>query len=352
MIIFQSQQIPFKRYSQLQNFVVGNSYIKDILDFLDHWYDPTLSEIIVPTSGSTGTPKKISLSKKSMIKSAEKSASYFKFKSGQRTLLGLPVKYIAGIMMLVRAIESDMDIVLTKPSAENLLDVMNPDEHLDFIPMTPFQLLESYKKHPNNLNRIKKILLGGGPLSQNINVLIPKIKPRLYHGFGMTETITHIAIRELAEDQDSLYEGLPGVRFDVDDQSRLSIHADHLGEVIHTNDIVKLSGEISFKWLGRSDNVINSGGVKLFPEQIELKLASIIKNPFFIYKISDLRLGQRPVLFIESSEMAENDLILRISKALEKYEIPDNIYTIESFQRTSTGKIKRRVTAEKYFANN
>ena len=352
MIIFQSNRIPFAEYKKLESFVSGNNYLQDILDFLDRWNDETVSVIQVPTSGSTGSPKTINLSKSSMIKSAEKSSAYFNFEAGQMTLLGLPAKYIAGKMMLVRAIQSGLDIILTKPSADNLLDSVDSEMRIDFIPMTPFQLLSSFKKTPDKFNQIDKILLGGGALTPSIKQLIPQIRSNLYHGFGMTETITHIAVKELKTNRDSLYKALSGIKFEVDDKSRLIIYADHLDEVIHTNDIVQLSGDNKFEWLSRWDNVINSGGIKLYPEQIELKLEPLIKQPFFIYQVSDERLGQRPVLFIESSENGSHNLIQNIDKTLEKFEIPDEIYFVKLFHRTPTGKIQRSVTAEEYWANN
>ena len=164
----------------------------------------------------------------------------------------------------------------------------------------------------------------------------------------MTETITHIAVKKLNHGKQDSYQTLSGVTVSSDSENRLIIAADHLGGIIKTNDVVELNGDTSFRWLSRWDNVINSGGVKLYPEQIESKLASSIEASYFIYGQEDTKLGQRPVLFVESSKIDIPELEVHFMNALDKYERPYKIYTLPTFLRTANGKIKRKATADMY----
>ena len=348
MFVFQRHRIPFTEYHKLNEFVLDSPFLKDIVDFLDIWFDHTQAQVEVATSGSTGTPKVIGLSKAAMTKSALKSAAFFSFEKEHRTLLRLPVRFIAGKMMLVRAIVSEMDIVLEAPSATELLENMNDNEIFHFIPMTPFQFSTGYAKHPNKFKRIKTILLGGGPITTDVSAILPKVDTVVYHGFGMTETITHVAVKKLNHGKQDSYQTLSGVTVSSDSENRLIIAADHLGGIIKTNDVVELKGDTSFRWLSRWDNVINSGGVKLYPEQIESKLASSIEASYFIYGQEDTKLGQRPVLFVESSKIDIPELEVHFMNALDKYERPYKIYTLPTFLRTANGKIKRKATADMY----
>ncbi len=351
MFVFQKHRIPFTEYRKLNEFVPDNLFLKDIVDFLDTWFDDALEDVEVITSGSTGSPKIIRHSKSAMTKSALKSAAVFSYIKGHRTLLGLPVKYIAGKMMLVRAIVSELDIVLEAPTVTELLENMNDTEMFHFIPMTPFQFSEGYYKYPTKFNRIKTILLGGAPITSEVNDILSKIDTAIYHGFGMTETITHIAVKKLNHGKQEFYHTLTGVKVSTDNESRLIITADHIEGIIQTNDVVELKDETSFRWLSRWDNVINSGGIKLYPEQIESKLASCIHASFFIYGEVDARLGHRPVLFMEASNIDLSELQECFVKTLDKYERPNKIYSLKTFLRTANGKIKRKATADMYMTS-
>lgn len=167
----------------------------------------------------------------------------------------------------------------------------------------------------------------------------------------MTETITHIALRQLGSTIPGIFEALDGVTFSVDTEDRLIIQADHIKNTIQTKDVVKLVSNQKFKWLSRYDNVINSGGVKLYPEVIENKLASILKSPFFIYAYDDAVFGQRPVLYIEDAEVDKDNLVVKLKGLLNEYEIPSQIITMTKFVWTETGKIQRKQTAALFDTN-
>jgi len=216
------------------------------------------------------------------------------------------------------------------------------------LPLTPFQFIESYNEDKKSFDHVGTVLLGGGPVGNLETKMAKEVQSNVVHGFGMTETITHIATRNITED---FYTALEGVTFSTH-EGRLIISSDHLEDQIETNDEVELLTPKTFIWVGRSDNVINSGGIKIFPEQVELKIAKLISANYFISSVKDKTLGEKLVLYIESLQASNfHDLKLRLKEILSKYEVPKEVYLLPKFLLTDTGKIRRQGTINKYGSN-
>ena len=331
--------------SFLDEFQTSSSvHLTSICDVIQRWQNDS-DYIEITTSGSTSTPQTIKLLKASMIESALRTQEFFSYTSGDKSLLCLPVKFIGGMMMLIRSIVSDLDLYIVEPSLRTLKGIST---QLDFVPMTPAQLAESIKVDIAEINRIDKILLGGGPVSLSLLRSIEDLEATVYHSFGMTETISHIAIRQLNQTEDNqLFKALRGVHLELDDDRCLIINADYIDKSVHTNDIVDLISNKEFIWKGRKDNVINSGGLKLYPELIEQKIGSFIQSQFIIVGIDDEVLGSKVCLIIESDDIInEQETISALSDILSKYELPKAIFTVPSFARTQTGKIIRTASLE------
>ncbi len=318
-------------------------WVEEVLQLLRDWDNATTYHI--KTSGSTGTPKVISLSKNRMIASAERTIEYFNLDKEDRALLCLPVKYIAGKMMVVRAIIGQMDIVLIEPQSNPLVQL---ETAVDFVAMTPMQLLLAFRDCPQQIGLCRQIILGGGPVSAELQAEIDGYSgdTRFYHTYGMTETITHVAVRPLSDGGLAPFEAVGGVSFEVDGESRLIITAPHLlDDSLLTNDIVDLVDEHSFRWRGRYDHVINSGGVKIHPEEVERNLSSSITHRFFIASVADPLLGEKLIMIIEGNKDSTdlNKLRNGIRIRLTKYERPKLIYFVAKFEETPTGKVIRQV---------
>jgi len=325
----------------------NESYLKDIGVFMTDWLNDN-DYILVNTSGSTGSPKEIKLLKSHMRNSALATGSYFRLNENTKALLCLSAIYIAGKMMLVRAMVLGWDIHLVSPIA-------NPLENLtvsyDFCAMVPLQVEASL----NDLHKIEQLIIGGAPISGSLQEQIQIITTNCYATYGMTETITHVAVKKLNNfssvipnsSKESHYQILPNVSISKDIRDCLVIDAPKVSNnIIITNDIINIHSDTEFEWLGRYDNVINSGGVKLFPEQIEKKLSQLIKERFFVAGIPDEKLGEQLILVIES------DVRQNLSKSeyqkckFSKFEIPKTVFTLPKFIETSTGKIQRKQTLE------
>ncbi len=300
------------------------SWENEIAGFLDEWNSEN-EFILSKTSGSTGTPKEIQLPKSAMKMSAQMTGEFFELKEGMSALLCMPVNFIAGKMMIVRAIELKLKLFLEEPKSRILLK-----ESIDFVPMTPMQVENSF----DSLEKIKILLIGGAPLSDTLRARLLELSTRSFESYGMTETITHIGLKEISEE---FFTTLKGVSIRKDDRDCLVIQTPYFEEEIITNDIVELKNDSEFKWLGRYDNVINSGGIKLFPELIEKKLKPYISEEFILTSIPDKVLGEKLILIIEkeSSNFQLPDSILL------KYETPKEIYFLKTFPRTESGKVQR-----------
>jgi O-succinylbenzoic acid--CoA ligase len=323
----------------------SEEFLNHIADFLIEWFNED-ETIALQTSGSTGTPKKIIATKKQMLYSAAATAKYFNFKENDVAVLALPANYIAGKMMIVRALLSKLNLVCIKPSTHPFL---NLDKNLvvDFMPLTPAQLSDV-----KDTLQVKKILLGGAPVSNELIEQCNNLSAAIYHGYGMTETLSHIALRKInGQDKSTIYTALPNVSFTQDERDCLIIETAFLTQPIITNDIVQLIDNKSFIWKGRFDNVINSGGIKLFAEAIENNISNLIHQNFFIAAIPDKTLGEKLCLFIEGNKLNE-ELLIKLKKnladTLSKYDVPKEIYFIDKFAYTASNKIQRLQTLEQF----
>lgn len=326
----------------------GEPFMQSIGTFLLNWLDHH-DYIEAYTSGSTGIPKKIQLKKQHMVHSALATGEYLGLKPGNAALCCLPADFIAGKMMLVRAIVLGLDLEIVQPSS---MPLALTERNFDFCAMIPMQASKSIY----SLNRIKKLLLGGGAVDEDLELKLSQLHSQVYASYGMTETISHVAIRKVNHTQDKTktYEAMPNVRFSVDERNCLVVDAPRISDhLIHTNDVVELFSPTSFKWVGRQDNMINSGGFKIFPESVELKMKSYIKEPYFITQEEDETYGNIAVLYIQSSAGLYDDLLLRLhqDKQILRYEIPKKIYYVPHFEMTETHKIKRSETVKKYREN-
>lgn len=318
----------------------GLPYQQELGNFLLDWLDDK-DYVIVKTSGSTGKPKKVNIKKQSMVNSAIATGDFFDLKPGDKVLHCLPSNFIAGKMMIVRAIVLGLELDMVQPATLPLIDY---EKDYVFSAFTPMQL----KNFAKYLKNIKTVIVGGGRVSNTIIDLIKDKKPNIYETYGMTETVSHIAVKKLnnfsGEEAEKYFTTLPEISVSKDERGCLVIDAPKLSDdKIVTNDIVEVKSDSSFEWLGRYDNVVNSGGIKLFPEQIESKLQDKIKGEFFITSKEDDTLGEKLILVIEGNK---RDIDNSIFDDLDKYEKPKEIHAISKFIETTSGKIHRRKTLE------
>ncbi|UOY06266.1 AMP-binding protein [Muricauda sp. SCSIO 64092] len=320
----------------------GQDFEKAAGNFLLEWLGPSES-IPVQTSGSTGQPKIIEISKEFMVNSALTTGRFFELKPRSSALLCLSAQHIAGKMMLVRALILGLELDIVAPSSKPLTV---HQKQYGFCAMVPLQVENSLA----DLQNIEKLIVGGAPISKSLRKALAKQRGTIFETYGMTETVTHIAVREIGNVKSGMYETyfrtLPDIQIERDERGCLVIVAPKVAaERIVTNDLVEIRDDTHFKWLGRFDNVINSGGVKLIPERIEEKLAPLIENRFFAFGIPHGQLGEELVLIIEG-DLDREVLQKGIDnlRDLDKFEKPKQILSTPKFVETKNGKIRREET--------
>lgn len=344
-------------YSVQELYSVAYSYIKEGLpyeelagNFLLDWLNESYDTIKLRTSGSTGVPKEIFVSREKMIYSAHLTANCFKMPAKSKVLCCIPANYVAGRMMIVRAMTLGWHLDMVEPKVKALEGVTTK---YDFCALTPLQLSNSL----NQLHLIRKLIVGGAPVSLKLKSMLRGRSTKVYETFGMTETVSHVAYKRINSSnsqQVKPFKSVGQIKFSVDERSCLVIHSDELlDEALVTNDVIELVDEKQFFWKGRLGNVINSAGVKIYPEQVEKKLQLLIETDFIVSSIEDEKLGEKVILLIKNNEKLPHKSVLlgEIKKIDEigKFEIPKEIYYIDEFERTRTGKIDRSASVEELF---
>lgn len=309
----------------------------------------------VHTSGSTGKPKPIVLSRNQMIASARQTIKALDLPQGAPALLCINPAYIGGKMMLVRAMENSMPIKVLEAEANPFLQ-LPVNSRIDFTALVPLQL-ESILQHPHSrslLTKMKAVIVGGAPVSWELRLQLHALPVPVYSTYGMTETVSHIALLHLNDKENSpYYQGFPEVSLSQDKRGCLIIEGEVTGgEKVITNDVVEMADANKFRWIGRADHIINSGGVKIMPEKIESIAERHLKErghpgKIFAWGMPDKRLGQKLVLVIEGeplSDKAEAALKELLTAELVKYEQPKSFLYIPKFCHTPGGKIQKADT--------
>jgi len=331
-------QIDFKNFD-IKNILPRTEFEKKVLQFLQEWFLSS-ETVSVQTSGSTGTPKIFQIEKSKMLNSAKMTCDFLGLKEADIALLCLPVQYISGKMMLVRAIERKLKLIITTPTSTPEIS-----ENIDFCAMTPLQVQNSLDK----IHLIKNLIIGGAAVSEKLKneisttLQFSNSTTRIFETYGMSETLSHIALKQITPIQENYFTIFNGVEISVDERNCLKIFAPKLNpEILQTNDIVELLNEKQFKFLGRFDNVINSGGVKIFAEELESLVKKHIDKDLVFLGKTDETLGEKLVLIIEG-EKDENlkSEILNL-KFENKFHIPKEILFLEKFPRAENGKVLRK----------
>lgn len=312
----------------------------DTADFLEEWYKgaPTIE---LRTSGSTGQPTVIHATKDAMRASARLSCEIFGLQHNRRALLCLPLRYIAGKMMVVRALVSGCELMLREPKSTPLADLR---ETVDFAPLVPMQAAATLQQADGReqLARARCILLGGGFIDPALAEALQDVPSRVYASYGMTETLSHIALRRVnGADKSDWYSPLRGVTVSLSSESALIINAPHLGiQKLVSHDLAELSNDGRFRILGRQDAVINSGGIKIQAEEVEQALCAATGLTLLVIPTPDSLLGQSVTLLWEGALSSEPALLQAISK-LPSYHRPRIIRHLPELPRTATGKLSR-----------
>ena len=317
----------------------------DLTQFLAEWHDdsPTL---LVHTSGSTGEPKPMLVEKRRMEASAEITCRFLGLQRGETALLCMPLDYIAGKMMVVRALTQGLRLVSVNPASHPLQHPL-PTETIDLAAMVPLQVWNTLQvpEERQRLLQIRHLLIGGGAISSELAEVLKDLPNYIWSTYGMTETLSHIALRRLnGPTRSEWYTPFDGVHVSLSDDDCLVIDAPAVHDgLLTTNDIAELK-DGRFRILGRKDNVICSGGIKIQIEEVERLLQHYLHTPFMITKTPDMKLGEQIVLLTESSDIPTIRKICQ--QQLPKYWQPRQYIHVAHLPMTETGKPARAIAQQ------
>ena len=314
-----------------------------IEEFLKEWNDDSPT-ILVHTSGSTGQPKPMLVEKRRMEASARITCRFLGLHEGETALLCLPLDYIAGKMMVVRAQTCQLHLISITPDGHPMTTDCGP---VDFAAMVPLQVWNSLQDplQASRIRAIRHLIIGGGAVDANLAAALADFPNAVWSTYGMTETLSHIALRRLnGPERSDWYSPLEGVSVSVNADGCLVINAPAVHDgLLVTNDLAEIDGN-RFRILGRKDNVICSGGIKIQIEEVEALLRPHLSMPFMITKIPDTRLGQQMVLLTEDADRRKIETVCR--QVLPRYWQPRQVIYTEKLPLTETGK-PARAAAEK-----
>lgn len=326
----------------------SNDFETKVLDFIKAWFSQSKT-VQIQSSGSTGIPKVFDIEKSKMLNSAEMTCDFLELNAGDCALICLPIEYISGKMMVVRSILRKLKLIITEPSTSPLEKI---NQKIDFCAMTPLQVENSLDK----LHLIQKLIIGGASVSETLKNKISQTLQRshapttIFETYGMSETLSHIALKRIFPDPEDWFTVFEDVDISLDERGCLRIFAPKLNsEVLQTNDLVEINhfdsaqcdSKKQFRFLGRIDNVINSAGAKIFPEELEKLVKKEIPNEVVFLGIEDETLGQKLVLVTEGAESQSINQKLSTINYEKSFHKPKEIIFVDQIPRTPNGKVNR-----------
>lgn len=326
---------------EINNLHPQKEFEKKVTFFLREWVSGS-ETVKVQTSGSTGSPKIFDIEKEKMRNSAKMTCDFLQLKENDTALVCLPSEYISGKMMIVRAFERKLNLIVSEPSLQPL---KNLDSEIDFCAMTPLQVENSLDR----IHLIKNLIIGGAAVSESLKVKITETlqhintSAKIYETYGMSETLSHIALKEIFPNRDEFFTVFENIEISKDERGCLKIQAPQLNaEILQTNDLVEIKDVNQFRFLGRIDNVINSGGAKIFPEQLEALVKKEIPNEIIFMGVKDESLGQKLIAVVEGIESEALNEKLSTIDYQQKFHKPKQIIFVEEIPRTPNGKVNRK----------
>jgi len=336
--------------------ITGDTLIIQKVATVCKWWYETDLPLHVSTSGSTGEPKKYYFQRAAIKIGIRMTTEALGLKQGMTALLAIDPGFVGGRMMILRALENGMNLICIMPEG-NPLENISKAALIDFAAFVPIQIenILSNSETAEKFSRIARVIIGGAPASERLRELLSEFPNRIYQTFGMTETLSHIAFKDLSDPQSS-YVTLPGVEISVDDRGCLVVDAPGLLENrVVTNDLIRLKNKREFTWVGRIDRLINSGGIKISPELLETKCELLSSrfsgiHKFIFHSQADERLGQRVVLVITGESDLSPEVIKELTEdlklVLEKYEMPKAIFRASGISLTPGGKTDFQATLD------
>lgn len=321
---------------------------EDLYHFIQQWTSPEPT-FMLHTSGSTGQPKQIRVSKQSMINSAQATLSFFGIKPFSNILLCMNLRHVGAVMVAVRAIVGNLNVVVAHDMSNPLIEL---NHKISLAPMVALQMHNALSDPTSRRNLelyVDNVIVGGSAVMPDLEEQLRKLNTcRVYSSYGMTETLSHIALRQInTANHSKEYTTLDGIDISLSSKGTLSINAPHIcPQRIETNDVVDIITPKTFVVRGRIDNVVNSGGIKIQIEEVEKKLMEHICCPFALTSLPSEKYGEELVMLVADGGAGCEIDLQELKHALPKYHCPKAVYAVFEIPMTSNGKINRYACKE------
>ncbi|MHA6697052.1 AMP-binding protein [Chryseobacterium sp. A301] len=337
-------KIDFKSFD-INQLLPKTKFEQKTIAFVEEWFSSS-KEVEVQTSGSTGIPKVLKVNKDKMLNSAKMTCDFLDLHRGDTALLCLPLEYISGKMMVVRSLERGLTLTIADPS---LRPLENLKKRIGFCAMTPLQVENSL----HAISKVQKLIIGGAGVSESLKKKLHEVLSSekntgeeeltiIYETYGMSETLSHIALKQLYPVEQDYFTLFDGIEVKLDSRGALLINAPKVSdELIQTNDLVELIAKDKFRFLGRTDNVINSGGAKIRPEELESLVKRQVPREVVFVGVKDDVLGEKLVLVVEGEESSEIRAQIEHTPFEKNFHRPKAVLFAQKIPRTSNGKISR-----------
>lgn len=326
-----------------------DSFYAEVAEFLAEWFNDD-DRLTVHTSGSTGAPKPLRVEKHRMMNSAMLTVDFLGLRHGDSAMLCMPLKYIAGKMVVVRSLVAGLNLLPVTPCGHPMQAIGEIPVFSAMIPMQVFNSLQTDEER-KRLMDVRHLIIGGGAIDEALGKALKSFPHAVWSTYGMTETLSHIALRRLnGKEASEWYTPFSNVDVRLTPDHTLAIHAPLVNpELLITNDIVEFNARGQFRILGRKDNTVNTGGVKVQIEQVEASLRPLLPCPFMVTSAPDAKFGERIVLLVENFA-PDSPAIRQAVETLPAYWRPKQTVCITRLPQTGTGK-PDRATAKKIAAS-
>lgn len=245
-------------------------------------------------------------------------------------------------MVVIRALVAGLDLLPVTPSGHPLKDLTKAPVFAAMIPMQVYNSLQ-VPEEKAILQQIRHLIIGGGPIDSQLNAALKDFPHAVWSTYGMTETLSHIALRRLnGPEASDWYTPFESIQIRLSKENTLVIYAPEICEKeLVTNDIAEINGQNQFRILGRKDNTINTGGVKVQIEQVEAALKEHLSVPFLITSAPNEKFGEIIVLLAEGQ--LPDDIEQTCTHQLPPYWRPKRFVPVFKLPLTETGKPDRAI---------
>ena len=310
--------------------------------------------VVIPTSGTGGVPKLVEFDRHAVDAAVAASALALGATPHDRWLCCLPLAHVGGLLVLLRGVLLGAPVTVHARFDVGAFDAVRDAAMTSLVPTMLVRLLDAEV----DLSRYRAILVGGAYLPPEIRRRAEDAGARVIETYGLTESCGGV-----------VYDGrpLPGIEIRIDDDGGIDLRGPTLmlgyrfdpegtrsafteDGWLRPGDAGEVDADGRLHVIGRVDDLINSGGEKVWPDEVERSLRSHEKvAEVGVGSRPDREWGQRVVAWVVPRDAADppslEELRDHVARILPRHKAPRELVLVEHLPRTSAGKLRRGALA-------